>query len=140
ESRVGETFLLGASTWRIEDITFERVVVTPAPGQPGKMPFWHGDGPGREAELGRALGEFVRQIRSLPPDRAAERLATRHALDARAAANLLAYLDEQAEVTGVVPDDRTDRKSTRLNSSHVKISYAVFCLKKKKKNITSYSY
>ena len=68
ESRVGETFLLGASTWRIEDITFERVVVTPAPGQPGKMPFWHGDGPGREAELGRALGEFVRTMRSMPAD------------------------------------------------------------------------
>src|SRR5690606_13746215 len=58
ESRVGETFLLGASTWRIEDITHERVVVTPAPGQPGKMPFWHGDKPGRPLELGRAMGEF----------------------------------------------------------------------------------
>ena len=85
ESRVGETFLLGASTWRIEDITFERVVVTPAPGQPGKMPFWHGDGPGREAELGRAMGEFVREIRSMPGDAALERLHTRHALDDRAA-------------------------------------------------------
>jgi len=107
ESRVGETFLLGASTWRIEDITFERVVVTPAPGQPGKMPFWHGDGPGREAELGRAMGEFVRQIRQQPPAAALEQLRTRHALDERAATNLLAYLDEQAEATGVVPDDRT---------------------------------
>ena len=64
ESRVGETFLLGAPTWRIEDITHERVVVTPAPGQPGKMPFWHGDGPGRPLELGRAVGEFVRTIRT----------------------------------------------------------------------------
>lgn len=107
ESRVGETFLLGASTWRIEDITFERVVVTPAPGQPGKMPFWHGDGPGREAELGRALGELVRKVRSLPGDEAFELLRREHALDERAAANLLAYLDEQAEATGVVPDDRT---------------------------------
>ena len=107
ESRVGETFLLGASTWRIEDITFERVVVTPAPGQPGKMPFWHGDGPGREAELGRAMGEFVRTIRSLPPEQAHERLRTVHALDERAASNVVAYLDEQAEATGVVPDDRT---------------------------------
>lgn len=107
ESRVGETFLLGASTWRIEDITFERVVVTPAPGQPGKMPFWHGDGPGRQAELGRALGEFVRTVRSTPPDQVAERLQTVHALDDRAAANVVAYLDEQAEATGVVPDDRT---------------------------------
>ena len=107
ESRVGETFLLGASTWRIEDITFERVVVTPAPGQPGKMPFWHGDGPGREAELGRAMGEFIREIRSMPPAKAAEVLRERHFLDDRAAGNLTAYLDEQAEATGVVPDDRT---------------------------------
>ena len=63
ESRAGETFFLGASAWRIEDITFERVIVTPAPGQPGKMPFWHGDRPGRPLELGRALGAFVREIR-----------------------------------------------------------------------------
>ena len=62
ESRPGETFLLGASTWRITDITHERVVVTPAPGQPGKMPFWHGDGPGRPLELGAAIGEFVREL------------------------------------------------------------------------------
>ena len=65
ESRPGETFVLGASTWRIEDITFERVTVSPAPGQPGKMPFWHGDRPGRPLELGRALGAFVREIREL---------------------------------------------------------------------------
>jgi ATP-dependent Lhr-like helicase len=107
ESRVGETFLLGASTWRIEDITFDRVVVTPAPGQPGKMPFWHGEGPGRPLELGRALGEFVRTIRTLDRDVATDRLRTRHHLDSMAAANVLAYLDEQAEATGVVPDDRT---------------------------------
>ena len=108
ESRPGETFLLGASTWRIEDITHERVVVTPAPGQPGKMPFWHGDGPGRPLELGRALGEFVRTIRSLPPDEARDRLRERHRLDELAAANLVAYLDEQADsCDGVVPDDRT---------------------------------
>ena len=66
ESRPGETFLLGASTWRIEDITPERVVVTPAPGEPGKMPFWHGDGPGRPLELGRAIGAFAREIRDGP--------------------------------------------------------------------------
>ena len=69
ESRTGETFLLGASTWRIEDITHERVIVTPAPGQPGKMPFWHGDGPGRPLELGEALGAFVREVRALAPRR-----------------------------------------------------------------------
>jgi ATP-dependent Lhr-like helicase len=105
ESRVGETFLLGASTWRIEDITFERVVVTPAPGQPGKMPFWHGDGPGRPLELGRAIGAFVREIREDPEPLV--RLRERHGLDELAARNLLAYLDEQAAVAGAVPDDRT---------------------------------
>ena len=74
ESRPGETFILGASTWRIEDITFERVTVTPAPGQPGKMPFWHGDRSGRPLELGRALGAFVREIRELDEPAAVERL------------------------------------------------------------------
>ncbi len=108
ESRPGETFLLGASTWRIEDITHERVVVTPAPGQPGKMPFWHGDGPGRPLELGRALGEFVRTVRAQPRAEALVTLQARHDLDPLAAENLLAYLDEQAEACGgVVPDDRT---------------------------------
>jgi len=105
ESRVGETFLLGASTWRIDEITFERVIVTPAPGQPGKMPFWHGDGPGRPLELGRAIGAFVREIREDPD--AVTRLTGRHGLDDLAARNLLSYLDDQAESTGVVPDDRT---------------------------------
>ncbi len=107
ESRVGETFLLGASTWRIEDITFERVVVTPAPGQPGRMPFWHGDGPGRPLELGRAIGEFVREIRAVDDETAATRLRERHCLDELAADNLLTYLRDQAEATGAVPDDRT---------------------------------
>jgi ATP-dependent Lhr-like helicase len=107
ESRTGETFLLGASTWRIEDITHERVIVTPAPGQPGKMPFWHGDGPGRPLELGRAVGEFVRTVRAMPREPALDQLATQHDLDRRAAANLLLYFDEQAEATGAVPDDRT---------------------------------
>jgi ATP-dependent Lhr-like helicase len=106
ESRPGETFLLGASTWRIEDITFERVVVTPAPGLPGKMPFWHGDGPGRPLELGRAVGSFVRDVRGWGST-AAERLHGEYGLDELAATNLVQYLDDQAEVTGVVPDDRT---------------------------------
>ena len=107
ESRPGETFLLGASTWRIEDISFERVVVTPAPGQPGKMPFWHGDRPGRPLELGRALGAFLREVRELPPAVAEEHLRDRYDLDAWAAANVVLYLTEQVEATGVVPDDRT---------------------------------
>ena len=108
ESRPGETFLLGASTWRIEDITFQKVIVTPAPGQPGKMPFWHGDGPGRPLELGRAIGAFTRELRAgaaqgVDP---VQRLRD-GGLDDRAATNLVAYLDEQAEATGAVPDDRT---------------------------------
>ncbi|MFZ4811116.1 MAG: DEAD/DEAH box helicase [Ilumatobacteraceae bacterium] len=107
ESRPGETFVLGASTWRIEDITFERVTVTPAPGQPGKMPFWHGDRPGRPLELGRALGEFQRQIRGVDDDAAVARLMDEFRLDAFAATNVVTYLHEQADATGVVPDDRT---------------------------------
>jgi ATP-dependent Lhr-like helicase len=107
ETRPGETFLLGASTWRIEDITFDRVVVTPAPGQPGKMPYWHGDRLGRPVELGRAVGAFVRELRALDADAAGERLRGAHGLDELAAANLLAYLAEQGEATGTVPDDRT---------------------------------
>lgn len=106
ESRVGETFLLGASTWRIEDITPERVVVTPAPGLPGKMPFWHGDGPGRPLELGRAVGETTRTLRELPKAQAVERLREVHHLDERAATNLVAYIDDQV-AEGAVPDDRT---------------------------------
>ena len=107
ESRPGETFILGASTWRIEDITFERVTVTPAPGQPGKMPFWHGDRPGRPLELGRALGAFVREIRELDDAAAIERLMSHYSLDAFAANNLVQYVGEQVEATGAVPDDRT---------------------------------
>ncbi|MDW3176602.1 MAG: DEAD/DEAH box helicase [Acidimicrobiia bacterium] len=107
ESRPGETFLLGASTWRIEDITFERVVVTPAPGEPGKMPFWHGDGPGRPIELGQALGAFVREVGALPETEAISRLTERNGLDGLAARNVVNYVGDQREATGVVPDDRT---------------------------------
>ena len=108
ESRVGEVFLLGATTWRIMEITFERVVVTPAPGELGKMPFWHGDGPGRPMELGRAVGQLVRELRSEPDAEAVTaRLRQRCGLDEAAAANLLAYLEDQAAATGAVPDDRT---------------------------------
>jgi ATP-dependent helicase Lhr and Lhr-like helicase len=106
ESRVGEVFTLGASSWRIEDITHDRVLVSPAPGQPGKLPFWHGDMLGRPVELGRALGGFLREQASLDADARAERL-TAAGLDDFAARNLAAYLDEQREATGVLPDDRT---------------------------------
>ncbi|MGA1764410.1 MAG: DEAD/DEAH box helicase, partial [Ilumatobacteraceae bacterium] len=109
ETRPGETFVLGASTWRIEDVSFDRVVVNPAPGEPGKMPFWHGDRLGRPLELGRAVGEFLRTIRDAQTGDAAPEhaLITRHCLDPLAAKNLLQYLDEQVEATGTLPDDRT---------------------------------
>ena len=106
ESRVGECFVLGASTWRIEEITVDRVVVTPAPGEPAKTPFWKGDRPGRPLELGRALGGLVRELRSLDGP-GAEAALRAGGLDARAASNLRMYLDEQAESTGAIPDDRT---------------------------------
>ncbi|HVD93046.1 MAG TPA: DEAD/DEAH box helicase, partial [Vicinamibacterales bacterium] len=107
ESRVGETFLLGASSWRIEEITHDKVLVSPAPGQPGKMPFWKADSAGRPLELGRHIGELVRTLRQLPPAAAIARLTKHHDLDARAAENLLRYLADQAAATGSVPDDRT---------------------------------
>jgi ATP-dependent Lhr-like helicase len=106
ESRVGETFMLGASTWRIEEITHDRVLVTPAPGEPGKMPFWKGDAAGRPLELGREIGALVRALREMPPAAAIERLVRDHDLDRAAAENLLVYLREQAEA-GAVPDERT---------------------------------
>ena len=106
ESRVGDVFLLGSSAWRIEDITHDQVLVTPAPGQPGRMPYWHGDAPGRPVELGRALGAFLREVSALTPEQAETRL-TQAGLDASAATNLLAYLAEQREATGTLPDDRT---------------------------------
>ncbi|HEY7756355.1 MAG TPA: DEAD/DEAH box helicase, partial [Actinomycetota bacterium] len=107
ESRRGEVFLLGASAWRIEDITFDRVIVTPAPGETGKMPFWKGDKPGRPLELGRALGRVTRELSSEPHERGVDRLREDFGLDRLAAENLVAYLEDQREVAGVVPDDRT---------------------------------
>ncbi|MEP6852211.1 MAG: ATP-dependent helicase [bacterium] len=106
ESRVGDVFLLGSSSWRIEDITHDRVLVTPAPGQIGKMPFWKGDSPGRPAELGRAQGAFIRELVAADAD-AAQARARAAGLDDWGTDNLLAYLREQREATGHVPDDRT---------------------------------
>jgi ATP-dependent helicase Lhr and Lhr-like helicase len=106
ESRVGDVFLLGSSSWRIEEITHDRVLVTPAPGQPGKMPFWHGDAPGRPLELGRALGAFLREVGSATPEAGLAR-ARAAGLDEWGAANLQAYLAEQKQATGHLPDDRT---------------------------------
>jgi ATP-dependent Lhr-like helicase len=103
EARPGQTFLLGATTWRIEDITRDRVIVTPAPGVPGAVPFWKGDGIGRPAELGRAIGAFAREAVSREP----KDLAKEYDLDRRAAENLVAYLREQQTATRVVPSDET---------------------------------
>ncbi|OKI37966.1 DEAD/DEAH box helicase [Saccharothrix sp. CB00851] len=105
ESRVGDTFLLGTSSWRVEDITHDRVIVVPAPGQPARMPFWKGDAPGRPLELGRALGKFLREVSTMDDSAAAERTASA-GLDAWATSNLLAYLGEQREATRHVPNDR----------------------------------
>ncbi|MDP3720452.1 MAG: DEAD/DEAH box helicase [Acidobacteriota bacterium] len=107
EARAGETFLLGASTWRIDQITHDRVLVSPAPGQPGKMPFWKGEGPGRPVELGMAIGKLVRELRKRPRAVALQSLQADHGLDAMASANLMQYLDDQEASAGTVPDDRT---------------------------------
>ncbi|MDN8578233.1 ATP-dependent helicase [Corynebacterium sanguinis] len=98
ESRVGDVFTLGASSWRIENITRDQVQVSPAPGHTGRLPFWTGDSLGRPYELGKALGEFRRQARSGPLDASLDEFARR---------NLIAYLDEQEEATGIIPDDTT---------------------------------
>jgi ATP-dependent Lhr-like helicase len=106
ESRVGDVVVLGASSWRIEEITHDRVLVTPAPGTPGMLPFWHGDAPGRPIELGRALGAFLREVGAAEEEQRLRRLRAA-GLDELAASNLSAYLDEQLEATGVLTDDRT---------------------------------
>jgi ATP-dependent helicase Lhr and Lhr-like helicase len=107
ESRRGEVFLLGATSWRIADITHDRVIVDPAPGEPGKMPFWKGDKPGRPLELGRALGAATRELASMPEGRAEAVLRDRFGLDELAARNLVQYLVDEREAAGAVPDDRT---------------------------------
>jgi ATP-dependent Lhr-like helicase len=108
ETPVGETFVLGASTWRVDEITHDRVLVSPAPGEPGKMPFWHGDRQGRPLEFGHEIGALVRTLRAMPPGAAVVRLTSEHCLNGTAAENLVNYLAEQAAATaGAVPDDET---------------------------------
>jgi ATP-dependent Lhr-like helicase len=107
ESHSNETFILGASTWRIVEITHDRVLVVPAPGEPGKMPFWKGDSPGRPLEFGRRIGALVRELRALPKPAALTRLVAEHDLDPGAAENLMQFLADQEASTGAVPDDRT---------------------------------
>lgn len=106
ESRPGDTFILGASTWRIDEILPDRVLVSPAPGEPGKMPFWHGDSAGRPLEFGRRIGALVRELRGMPRNAAISRLVREHDLDAQAAENLLRFLVNQESATVTVPDDR----------------------------------
>ncbi|ROQ37283.1 Lhr family ATP dependent helicase [Frondihabitans sp. PhB188] len=106
ESRVGDVFALGATSWRIEDITHDRVLVSPAYGQPGRVPFWKGDGIGRPAELGRAIGAYTRELATSSEAEAVARVAA-GGLDERAARNLLAFIAEQREVAGHVPTDQT---------------------------------
>src|SRR3954451_9628945 len=107
EARAGQTFLLGASTWRIEEITRDRVLVSPAPGVPGAVPFWKGEGVGRPYELGQKIGRTSRELVGLPSAKAEQRLVEEHYLDERAARNLLKFLREQEAATGVVPSDRS---------------------------------
>ncbi|MFJ2083006.1 ATP-dependent helicase [Micromonospora chokoriensis] len=106
ESRVGDVFLLGSSSWRIEEITPDRVLVSPAPGQAARMPFWKGDQLGRPVELGRAIGARVRTLLR-QSDEAALAALRDGGLDEWAAGNLMAYLRDQREATRSLPDDRT---------------------------------
>jgi ATP-dependent helicase Lhr and Lhr-like helicase len=106
ETRVGDVFTLGTTSWRVEQITHDQVLVSPAPGAPGRLPFWKGDAPGRPLELGRAFGKFVREVGALPPGAANARLVEA-GLDEFAAGNLISYLAEQQAATGALPTDRT---------------------------------
>ncbi|HEX6299913.1 MAG TPA: DEAD/DEAH box helicase [Acidimicrobiia bacterium] len=107
ESREGDTFLLGSSAWRINRITHDKVEVIPAPGVPAKMPFWHGDMLGRPLETGKAVGRFIRETAGLDSDDAISRLQHDFGLNDHAASNLVAYLDEEREATGVLPTDQS---------------------------------
>jgi ATP-dependent Lhr-like helicase len=107
ESREGDTFLLGSSAWRITQITHDKVEVIPAPGVPAKMPFWHGDMLGRPLETGREVGRFIRETAALDSEDASRRLQDDFGLDEYAASNLIAYLEEEREATGVLPTDQT---------------------------------
>ncbi|HEY3921181.1 MAG TPA: DEAD/DEAH box helicase [Gaiellaceae bacterium] len=107
EARAGQTFLLGASTWRIEEITRDRVLVSPAPGVPGAVPFWKGEGVGRPYELGQKIGAASRELSALGDDVAVARLQTEFLLEQVAARNLVTFLRDQANATGAVPSDKT---------------------------------
>lgn len=106
ETHAGEVFLLGASSWRVLEITRDRVLVAPAPGEPGRMPFWRGDAPGRPLEFGQAIGRLARELTSADGSDARNKLRDYHALDEQAADNLLRYLSDQQEATDETPSDR----------------------------------
>jgi ATP-dependent helicase Lhr and Lhr-like helicase len=106
ELREGEVFLLGASSWRADTITSDRVLVTPAAGEPGKMPFWHGDRAGRSPAFGARIGELTRKIAQSKPGEAARMLEKSHRLDKSAAMNLVSYVADQVKA-GAVPTDET---------------------------------
>ena len=106
ETKPGDNVTLGASTWRVEAITRDRVIVTPAPGEPGRLPFWRGDGPGRPIDLGRAIGAFLRRVGRMGEEKAMGWLQANTPLDAFAARNLAAYIAEQKRDTGTLPTDR----------------------------------
>ncbi|HEX5324761.1 MAG TPA: DEAD/DEAH box helicase, partial [Capsulimonadaceae bacterium] len=107
ETHVGDTFLLGASSWRVEEITHDRVLVSPAPGVPGRMPFWHGEAAGRPLEFGKAIGKLTRTLLSMSDEKAEALLVDKHALSLGAARNLLQYLHDQEEAAGAVPNDQS---------------------------------
>jgi ATP-dependent Lhr-like helicase len=107
ETRPGDVFLLGASSWRVLEITSDQVVVAPAPGESGKMPFWRGDGPGRPLEFGRAIGSLARRLARMDREQGQHKLTTEHSLDERAAANLMNYLHDQSAATDEPPSDKT---------------------------------
>src|SRR5208283_664315 len=103
--RQGDTIVLGASTWRIEEISHNKIVVSPAPGEPGKMPFWRGDSAARPVDFGRQIGEMTRELLRLPRTVAFAKLVEEHSLQATAAENLLRYLEDQIAATGRIPSD-----------------------------------
>lgn len=107
ETQVGDVFLLGASSWRVLEITRDRVLVAPAPGEPGKMPFWRGDGPGRPLDFGLAIGAMTRRLAAQSDEEALQTLRQQHCLDPKAAKNLVEYLREQSDATGELPTDRS---------------------------------
>lgn len=107
EMRPGQNFMLGASTWRCQEITRDRVIVSPAPGEPGQMPFWRGEGPGRPIELGRAIGAYLRQLDSKTSEACQEWLEENTPLDEFARLNLSNFLSEQKRYTDRLPTDRS---------------------------------